>query len=163
MLASALAGSPSLWRRSIRASHRGQMERPSSSIRPPVAARQLDSVAVQASLIAAGSLAPDIIGRMARNPRLAKRYLSIEGHRALVANGDLLPPILCSLADPATAGRSDSAAASLSIASGKEALDDPPAPFGVIRAKKVLAAASRAASRWTTKRPGTSRDGRRQE
>src|SRR3954452_14489630 len=106
----------------------------------------LDSVAVQASLIATGSLVPDVIGSMARNQRLARRYLSVEGHRALVANGDLLPGMLRSLADRATAERSDSAAASLSIASGKEALDDPPAAFGVIRAKKVLAAASRAAT-----------------
>jgi nitric oxide reductase NorD protein len=114
----------------------------------------LDSVAVQASLIAAGSLAKDVIGSMARNPRLARRYLSIEGHRALVANGDLLPGVLCSLADRATAGRSDSAAVSLSIASGKEALDDPPQTFGVIRAKKVLAAASRAAREVTAETPG---------
>jgi nitric oxide reductase NorD protein len=114
----------------------------------------LDSVAVQASLIAAGSLAPDVIGSMARNPRLARRYLSIEGHRALVANDDLLPGILCSLAERATAERSDSAAVSLSIASGKEALDDPPSAFGVIRAKKVLAACSRSAREVTTETPG---------
>ncbi len=100
----------------------------------------LESVAVHASLIAAGSLAQDVVGPMVRHPRLARRYLAIEGHRALVANGDLLPGVLGSLADREMARRSDSAASSLSIASGKEALDDAPVGFGVIRAKKVLAA-----------------------
>ena len=114
----------------------------------------LDSVAVQACLIAAGSLVPDVIGSIARNQRLAKRYLSIEGHRALAANRDLLPVILCSLADPAIAGRSHSAALSLSIASGKEALGDPPTSFGVIRPKKVLAACRRDAQETTAETPG---------
>ena len=105
----------------------------------------LESVAVHASLIAADSLAPDIAGALVRHPRTAKRYLTIEGHRALAANGDVLPGVLCALADPETASRSDSPESSLSIASGKGALDEPPARWGVIRAKKVLATGSRAA------------------
>jgi len=105
----------------------------------------LESVAVHASLIAADSLAPDIVGALVRHPRTAKRYLTIEGHRALAANGDVLPGVLCALADPETASRSDSPESSLSIASGKGALDEPPARWGVIRAKKVLATGSRAA------------------
>jgi hypothetical protein len=122
---------------------------------PTAGARaNLESVAVQASLLAAGSLAPDVIGPLARHPKLARRYLAIEGHRALVANGDLLPRILCSLADRDVAGLSDSAELSLSIASGKEALHDPPPQFGVIRAKKVLAASSRAAKDTTPETPG---------
>ncbi len=100
---------------------------------------------MHASLIAAGSLAPDIVGALVRHPKLAKRYLAVEGHRALAANADVLPGVLTSLADPEIASRSDSPASSLSIASGKDALDDPPAGFGVIRARKVLAAGSRAA------------------
>ena len=105
----------------------------------------LESVAVHASLIAADSLAPEFMESLIRHPRLARRYLAIEGHRALVANGDLLPGVLVSLADPEVASRSDSPASSLSIASGRDAVDDPPAGFGVIRAKKVVAAASRSA------------------
>ena len=100
----------------------------------------LESVAVHASLIAADSLAPDIVGALTRNARVAKRYLAVEGHRALAANADVLPGVLAALADPDIAGRSDSPDASLSIASGKDPLDDPPLGFGVIRAKKVLAA-----------------------
>jgi hypothetical protein len=106
----------------------------------------LESVAVHASLIAADSLAPDVVGALVRHPRLARRYLAIEGHRALAAIGDLLPGVLNSLADPEMASRSDSPASSLSIASGKGVLDDPPAEFGVIRAKKVVAANGRAAT-----------------
>ena len=114
----------------------------------------LESVVVHASLIAAGSLAQDVVGPMVRHPRLARRYLAIEGHRALVANGDLLPGVLGSLADREMARRSDSAALSLSIASGKEALDDAPAEFGVIRAKKVLAVSGRAVKKVDHETPG---------
>ncbi|BBY43280.1 hypothetical protein MCEL_15750 [Mycolicibacterium celeriflavum] len=107
----------------------------------------LESVAVHASLIAADSLAPDIVSALVRHPRVAKRYLVLEGHRALAANGEVLPGVLSSMADPATANRSDSAEMSLSIASGKDTLGDPSAAFGVIRAKRVMAAGSRAAER----------------
>jgi hypothetical protein len=113
---------------------------------PSARARQnLESVAVHASLIAAGSLAPEIVGAMVRHPRLAKRYLAVEGHRALAANGDVLPGVLNSMADLETASRSDSPESSLSMASGRSALDDPPAGFGVIRARRIMAAGSRAA------------------
>ena len=49
---------------------------------------------MHASLIAADSLDPDVVGALVRHPRLAKRYLAVEGHRALAANGDLLPGVL---------------------------------------------------------------------
>jgi nitric oxide reductase NorD protein len=106
----------------------------------------LESVAVHASLIAAESLAIDLMSALVRHPRLARRYLAVEGHRALAANGDLLPGVLMSLADPEVANRSDSPASSLSLAAGKDALDDPPAGFGAIRARKVIAANARVAA-----------------
>jgi len=106
----------------------------------------LESVAVHASLIAADSLAPDVVGALVRHPRLARRYLAVEGHRALAAIGDLLPGVLNSLSDAEIASRSDSPASSLSIASGRDVLDDAPEQFGVIRAKKVVAANGRAAT-----------------
>ena len=108
---------------------------------------KLESVAVHASLIAADSLAADVVGALVRHPRLARRYLAAEGHRALAANSDLLPGVLMALADREVASRSDSPASSLFIASGKDALAEPPAGFGVIRAKKVIAANSRVAVR----------------
>lgn len=107
---------------------------------------RFESVAVLASMIAAGSLDPDAVRPLVRHPRLAKRYLAIEGHRALVINADLLPGILASVGDRDIASRSDSPAASLRIASGREPIDDPAPEFGVIRAAKVVAAASRASA-----------------
>lgn len=105
----------------------------------------LAAIAVQASMIAAGSLDPDVVGLLARHSRLAKRYLAIEGHRALVANADVLPRVLTSLGATDVAARSGSPAQSLTVASGKGQIDDPPAEFGIIRAAKVLAVGARAA------------------
>jgi nitric oxide reductase NorD protein len=105
----------------------------------------LDAVAAQASMIAAGSLDPDTVRSLARHSRLTRRYLAVEGHRALVANADVLPPMLATLGDPEIAKRTNSPAESLSLASGKAAMDDPPAEFGVIRANKLLAASAHAA------------------
>ncbi|OBI94853.1 nitric oxide reductase activation protein [Mycobacterium alsense] len=108
---------------------------------------RLTALAVQASLIAAGSLDPDVVRPLVRHPRLARRYLALEGHRALVANGGLLPPVLASVGDREIAARSDSPAASLEIAEGRGPFADPPPEFGVIRAAKVLATGVHAAKR----------------
>ncbi|MDT5340276.1 MAG: nitric oxide reductase NorD protein [Mycobacterium sp.] len=105
----------------------------------------LEEVAVQSSLVAAESLDADIVRALVRRARTAERYLAIEGHRALVANAGLLPAVLVSLADPTTAGRSDSPAESLSIATGKHAVPKSPKAFGMIRSRKVLAASERRA------------------
>ncbi len=107
----------------------------------------LETVAVQASMIAAGSLEPDVLRRLRRRPRLARRYLAIEAHRALAGNSGLLPGILASLADRDIAGRSDSPAQSLRIAEGRSTIADPAPEFGEIRAARVLAGRSRAARR----------------
>jgi nitric oxide reductase NorD protein len=115
---------------------------------------KLAAVAVQASMIAAGSLDPDVVRPLVRHPRLARRYLAIEGHRALVVNSDLLPRILASLGNRDIASRSDSPAASLKIADGRIAIDDPAPEFGVIRAAKVLAVCSRAAKQQEQDKPG---------
>jgi nitric oxide reductase NorD protein len=114
---------------------------------------KLEAIAVQASMLAAGSLDPDIVRPLVRHPRLARRFLAIEGHRALVANSALLPGVLASVADPDIAGRSDSPAASLSVAAGRTVIDDPAPEFGVIRAAKVLAASSRAATQQDEAQP----------
>src|SRR5689334_13145558 len=42
---------------------------------------RLQALAVQASLLAAGSLAPEVVRKLARRPALARRYLAVEGHR----------------------------------------------------------------------------------
>ncbi len=104
----------------------------------------LAAIAVQASMIAAGSFDPDVVRRLVRHPRLARRYLAVEGHRALVGNADLLPRALASIGDRELADRSDSPAASLSFAAGRATIEEPATGFGVIRAAKVLAVCSRA-------------------
>ena len=105
----------------------------------------LEAIAVQASMIAAGSLDPDVVRPLARHSRLARRYLAIEGHRALIANADVLPRVLTSLGAADVAARSASPAESLTVASGKGQIADAPAEFGIIRASKVLAVSARAA------------------
>jgi nitric oxide reductase NorD protein len=105
----------------------------------------LEAVTVQASMIAAGSLASDVMRALVRHPRTARRYLAVEGHRALLSNADLLPRALASIGNREIAARSDSPAASLSIAAGRAAVDEAPPVFGVIRAGKVIAASSGAA------------------
>jgi nitric oxide reductase NorD protein len=107
----------------------------------PVAGRsdQIETLAVQASLLAAGSLEPDVVRRLTRRPALARRYLAVEGHRALAANEDLLPPPVRSLIDGNIAARGDSPAASLAAALSREAIGEPPDSFGVIRARRLLA------------------------
>src|SRR5689334_10968585 len=55
---------------------------------------QLEALVVQASLLAAGSLDRDIVQRLGRREKLAKRYLTVEGHRALSTVEPLLPPSL---------------------------------------------------------------------
>ena len=115
--------------------------------------KALEAIAVQASMIAAGSLEPDVVRPLIRHPRLARRYLTLEGHRALVANAGLLPGFLVAAGDREIASRSDSAAASLNIAAGRLDLDDPAPGFGVIRAAKVLAACSRAAEQQDQAKP----------
>ncbi|GAB4977828.1 hypothetical protein MAHJHV59_49830 [Mycobacterium avium subsp. hominissuis] len=49
-------------------------------------------------MIAAGSLRPDVVGRLLRHRKLAQRYLTVEGHRALVANAPVLPRVLATRA-----------------------------------------------------------------
>ena len=102
-------------------------------------ASQLESVTVQASLLAGGGLAPDVVRKLARRRKLARKYLAVEGQRALAANEDLLPYPVRSLVDLELATRADSPAASLALAHGGK-IADPPDSFGVIKARNLLAA-----------------------
>ncbi len=102
--------------------------------------RQLESVTVQASLLAGGGLEPDVVRKLLRRPALAKRYLAVEGQRALAANDDLLPFPVRSMIDLDLAIRADTPAESLMVASGRAPIADPPASFGVIRPRRLLSA-----------------------
>jgi len=102
------------------------------------ARQRLEALAVQASLLAAGSLEPGVLRKLKRRPTLAARYLAVEGPRALVANESLLPASLLTLVGGEV--RSDSPAASLALARSRQPIDDPPASFGTIRVRNMLAA-----------------------
>ncbi|MEZ0365187.1 nitric oxide reductase activation protein NorD [Mycobacterium sp. pUA109] len=104
------------------------------------AARQLEVVAVQACLLAAGSLEPGIARKLNRRRALAHRYLAIEGHRALACNAELLPPAVRTLIDHDLAARSNSPATSLRLARDRTVRCEPPECFGVIQPRKLLAA-----------------------
>ncbi len=101
-------------------------------------AEQVRMVAVQASLLGAGSLEPRIVRQLGRRSALARRYLAVEGHRALAAN-EFLPPVVRSLVDRKVASAVGGAEESLGIAHGRRAIDDPPASFGAIRPRRLLA------------------------
>jgi hypothetical protein len=105
-------------------------------------AEQVRMVAVQASLLGAGSLEPRIVRQLGRRSALARRYLAVEGHRALVAN-EFLPPAVRSLVDRKVASGVGGPEESLGIARSRRAIDDPPASFGAIRPRRLLASAER--------------------
>ncbi len=98
---------------------------------------QLQCVVVQAALLCAGSLEPRVLGKLARKPSTTRRYLSLEGHRALSALWGLLPSTVLHPPDAETAQRTDSPQSSVMIALGNEVIPDPPAVFGVIRPRLV--------------------------
>jgi len=100
---------------------------------------QLESLVVQASLLAAGSLDPGIVQRLGRREALAKRYLAVEGHRALATLEALLPPSSRSLLDARLARLGDSPEASLAAARSREELGDPPGSFGAIHPPRLIA------------------------
>jgi len=107
---------------------------------------QRRALAVQSSLLAAGSLEPDIVRRIGRRTAVAARYLAVEGHRALAQIEELLPPALRTLIDTEVAARADSPAASLALALSREPIAAPPAIFGTIKARNVLVASKSTAS-----------------
>jgi hypothetical protein len=108
---------------------------------------QVRMVGVQASLLAAGSLEPRVVRQLGRRSALARRYLAVEGHRALAANDEILPAVVRALIDGEVGTSLDAADASLAIARGGQALDDPPGAFGTIRPRRLLAALERAEAR----------------
>jgi nitric oxide reductase NorD protein len=105
-------------------------------------AEQVRMVTVQASLVGAGSLEPGIVRQLGRGSALARRYLAVEGHRALATN-EVLPPVVRSLVDLDVAGSVGRAEDSLGVARARRAHDGPPASFGVIRPRRLLASAER--------------------
>jgi nitric oxide reductase NorD protein len=105
---------------------------------PAAATReQVRYVAVQAALLSSGSLDAEFLSAIARRPALCRRYLAVEGHRALAAHQGLLPPSARLLIDRRMAARSGSPAQSLAIAMSREVVADAPHSFGTIRPRRL--------------------------
>jgi nitric oxide reductase NorD protein len=118
---------------------------------------RLEALAVQASLLAAGSLEPDVLRTLKRRPAVARRYLAVEGHRALAANGAWLPAPVRALVDREIAARCDSPAASLAVARSRQPIADPPEIFGTIHARNLLAQLRKENSKTTDEHAGQRR------
>ncbi len=99
--------------------------------------RQIALLSVQAALLGAGSLGPGVVDVLRRRPSLVRRYLAVEGHRALSAQEHLLPGRSRLVIDHGMAGAVDTPESSLAVAAGRSALADPPDEFGTILPKVV--------------------------
>jgi nitric oxide reductase NorD protein len=98
--------------------------------------QQRREVIVQSALLAAGSLDRSIIRALRARPALARRYLTVEGYRALNDLGTRAPIAadLCSGATPESSGSADS----LAMARSRRKLPEPPDWFGQITPAPLL-------------------------
>ena len=105
-------------------------------------------ILVQSALIRAGSLDDRWIKALRARPAIARRYLALEGTRALAKLAESLPLAaeLTAGLTPASARLSTAPRHSLEIARSRTAVIDPPEWFGVIKPSRLLA---------TTAGPGT--------
>ncbi|MFN8101301.1 MAG: VWA domain-containing protein [Mycobacterium sp.] len=97
---------------------------------------QRREVVLQSALLASGSLDKSVMKMLRARPRLACRYLTLEGYRALAELAGRLPVG----ADLRSAGHleSSSSAESLAIARSRRKLPEPPDWFGQIRPVALL-------------------------
>jgi Mg-chelatase subunit ChlD len=106
------------------------------SARRPLS-EQRQEVLVQAALLAAGSLDRRWIRPLRGRPKVARRFLALEGHRVLAELAARLP--LAAALGPDREATTASAAESLEVARSRRAVADPPAWFGAIRPSRLLA------------------------
>jgi nitric oxide reductase NorD protein len=93
---------------------------------------------LQAALLGAGSLDPRLVKSLRARATLARRYLSLEGHRVLAELAQQIPldDELLSGGQPGTTTADES----LEMAKSRAEVADPPQWFGVIRPSRLLAA-----------------------
>lgn len=110
---------------------------------------QRSEVLAQCALLRAGSLEPHLVRRLRGRPRLARRYLALEGRRALTELAHRLPlaAALGPFGDVQTATPSES----LARAGSKAVVADPPEWFGVIDPARLLKSGGGASARATDK------------
>jgi len=98
---------------------------------------QRREVLVQAALLGAGSLDPRRVRPLRARPKVAQRYLALEGRRVLAELAARLP--LAAALGLEGEGTTASADESLELARGRRAVADPPPWFGAIRPGRLLA------------------------
>ena len=103
-------------------------------------------LAVQGALVATGSLDPAVIKRLIGRPNLARRYLGVEGWRALAERAEHLPPLPIVAAARRCEHPSSSPEQSVDLALSRCALSDPPPQFGVIRPRRIRTVAAAVAA-----------------
>jgi hypothetical protein len=94
-------------------------------------------VLVQSALIRGGSLAPALMRALGGRPALARRYLAVEGRRALVALADVVPPGAVPVVDPLPVSPS-SPQDSLELARSRAPGPELPEWFGQLRPRQAL-------------------------
>jgi Mg-chelatase subunit ChlD len=99
---------------------------------------QRQEVLVQGALLGAGSLDHRLVRTLRGRPKLARRYLALEGRRVLADLSGRLPlaAAVGSAAEPTTSTADES----LEVARGRRTVAAPPEWFGVIRPSRLLAA-----------------------
>lgn len=112
------------------------------------AAEQRREMLLQSALLGAGSLHPRLVKGLRARPSTARRYLALEGTRALTELADRVPLAaeLCRGIDPRSTASADE---SLEIAKGRSRVTDPPSWFGVIKPARLLSASPRTGGRAT--------------
>jgi Mg-chelatase subunit ChlD len=95
---------------------------------------------VQAALLGSGSLDPRRVRALRGRPKLARRYLSLEGRRVLAELAARIP--LAAALRPSGEPTTSTADESLEVARGRSRVAPPPEWFGVIRPSLLLSAPS---------------------
>lgn len=100
------------------------------------AEQQRREVVLQGALLAAGSLDREIVRSLRTRPPLARRYLAVEGYRALAEAAARLP--VAAALQGGVDLESSSSADSLAIAKSRTMLPEPPSWFGQIAPALLL-------------------------
>jgi len=101
---------------------------------------ELAALVVQSALLAAGSLDVTVMQQLIGRRSVARRYLAVEGWRALATVGDCLPGVPVVTKSRQIELMSSSPEESLTVARGRATVPELPETFGMIRPRRVLAA-----------------------
>lgn len=103
-------------------------------------AEQRREILLQSALLGAGSLDQRLVKALRARPGVARRYLALEGHRALAELARRMPLAgeICPDGDPSTT----TAVESLEVAKGRATVADAPEWFGVIRPSRFAGSPS---------------------